>query len=267
MVPDPARPAAFPDEAGDVRATFPQLLESEQLRITGQIAVGVTHEIGNLLTIIVSTVEILGGLAARDPGAKALVDDATASVSDAAKLLQSIATLGRRTPPRPSRIEVDRLLERIGYYAASSLPRGVAHAVETERPLPRLVACERDLLLVLLRLLFDAAHLLDNRGSIVLRARPCSEIPGAASPPSRSGAPGRFVEIAMTCKPMDPAAVAGHGGAPPDGSVRMSSPSGLAGTKLALAYACAEGGALHVAPGPERQFQVALYLPGAAETP
>jgi two-component system, NtrC family, sensor histidine kinase PilS len=146
-----------------LRAMQAQVQRSERLADLGRVAAGLAHELRNPLASMAGSIELLKSSAGLSAADARLMDIVLREAARLEQLVAAFLAFSRPPPPRPERVEVDRIVaETLDVFAHD---RAAAH-VRVERSLaPAAAFCDAgQLRQVLWNLLANAAQALSARG-------------------------------------------------------------------------------------------------------
>ena len=107
------------------RATEEQLIQAQKMESVGQLTGGIAHDFNNMLTVITGTIEILAEAVQDKPDLAqiaALIGDAA---DRGAKLTANLLAFARKQPLRPTKIDVNALVEEAARFLVQTLGRQI----------------------------------------------------------------------------------------------------------------------------------------------
>jgi signal transduction histidine kinase/CheY-like chemotaxis protein len=157
------RAAAERDEA------LRRSIQGQKMELVGNLTSGVAHDLNNLLTVIVGTVDLLrSSPAADDPAAVALMDDLDGAASRSALMTSQLLALGRAKAGRGEPVDVGLLLEANGKMAARLLGSSIEVETRTVEGC-WVIASPSAIEQILLNLVVNARDAMPNGGKLQLR--------------------------------------------------------------------------------------------------
>jgi signal transduction histidine kinase len=156
--------------------------EQERLRMVGQMAAGVLHNLNNSLMPLETGLEQLENICATSPAARSALNLTRTAAGNVASLVGRLAKFlrARNTPARAPRTDVN-LVELLHVAVAFTEPkwlnearrRGATVRVSVEaEPVPRVFGDEGGLLEVLVNLVFNAVDAMPQGGDLILSVAP-----------------------------------------------------------------------------------------------
>ncbi|MEI9893052.1 MAG: ATP-binding protein [Chthoniobacter sp.] len=143
--------------------------EAERLQKLGTQVARMAHDLNNLLSPILMSLEIfrphLG-----DAGHLVLLDIARKSTLRAADLVKQVLAFSRGADTERSEIDPRALVQEIGDFAQATFPGSIGVRVEAPEGLPRVVGCASQLHRALLNLCVNARDAMPEGGTLTLRA-------------------------------------------------------------------------------------------------
>ena len=149
----------------NLRVADEQLREQAALVKLGEMAAVVAHEVKNPLAGVRGTIQVIGGHLPRDSKDSAVIRDVIARLDALDELMQDLLLFAR--PPQMQRGAVDIVaLAKETTALVSQDPAARNIRFEVEGSAPHVVADAKLLKIVVLNLLINAAHALENHGTI-----------------------------------------------------------------------------------------------------
>lgn len=160
---------AFNAMSARLAESLERALKSERLAVLGEFATGVAHEIRNPLAALKTTVQALARREA-DARRQALLADMEGEIDRLARVVGELVDFGRPRPPKPSRVAVREVLQRVAALVeGEAAARGVALSFQGDSALAPWV--DRDQLVqIVLNVSLNAVQATPSGGSVVLRA-------------------------------------------------------------------------------------------------
>ena len=182
----------------DRGALAAELEHAERLQTAGQLASGIAHDFGNLLSVIVGYAEMAEDVSTdRDPELHRILEEIHGAADRAARLTGDLLRFSGQTRAKREEIDLNTLVTGIRDLLSASM-NGRAE-VRIEPPptaLPAVLADRGRLEQVLLNLAVNARDAMRDGGTLTISTRPAPS--GAQrSRPHPGTSPGRYVELAV----------------------------------------------------------------------
>lgn len=157
------------------RALREQLRHAQKLEAIGQLSSGVSHDFNNLLTVVLSSVELaLTSLEDEQPDLNSIREDLDA-IETAAKrgnvLTRQLLALSRRQVVRSEPISLSRVVEGIEDLLQRLLRKNVEIVYDLDPQVPLIEADPNELELVIINLAVNAADAMPNGGRLSIATR------------------------------------------------------------------------------------------------
>lgn len=230
----------------------------------GTLAGGIAHDLNNVLTPILMSVELLKGDDTPE-GRRQTLDIVEASARKGAEMIGQVLTFARGVEGRRVEVGVLSLLRDVARIANDTFLKTIAVTHTTEEGLPAVLGDSTQLHQVLLNLCVNARDAMPGGGTIALAAT-CEQVDAAYAAAHTDARPGVFVAIAVTDTGT---------GMPPEVVERIFEPfystkelgkgTGL-GLSTSLAIVKSHGGFFHVESTPGAGSTFVVYLPTARNT-
>lgn len=171
------------DQSGDVTALYgvakdvtqareelTQRVRAQRLESIGTLAGGIAHDLNNTLTPIVMSLDLL---ARRELGEdeRQLVDAMRRSAFRAAEMVRQVLTFARGVEGERTIIDPRDLLEEIGLFCQSALPKSIDVSVSSTDDVPFVVGDATQLTQVLMNLVTNARDAMSGSGSLSIEAQ------------------------------------------------------------------------------------------------
>jgi PAS domain S-box-containing protein len=169
------------------------LFQSQKLDAIGQLTSGVAHDFRNLLTVVMSSLELLRRRMPTDEGLMQLVDNAVQGTRRGVTLAQRMLTFARRQDLKPTAVDVQALIQGMVDLLRHSLGGAIRIALEFSAELPAARVDGNQLELAILNLAVNARDAMPQGGKLTIAA--CLETVAEAQ---GDLPPGHYVCIAIT---------------------------------------------------------------------
>lgn len=250
----------------DYRREQQAYMRTQRMESLGTLAGGIAHDLNNVLTPILMSVQLLEH-DENDPARRELLASMESAVKRGAEMIRQVLSFARGVEGRRIAVDVNRLLDDLVSFSSDVLPRGVVVEVEREAGLSSTAGDPTQLLQVLVNLVTNARDAMSGEGRLRVTAAPL-EITDDYSTVSHSAAAGSYIAISVEDD--------GHG-MPADVVEKIFEPffttkppgkgTGL-GLATSLAIIRSHGGFVQVysEPGRGTRFLVGLPVNSAAST-
>ncbi|MGZ6020112.1 MAG: PAS domain-containing protein [Phenylobacterium sp.] len=241
----------------ELEATNAQLRQSQKLESMGQLTGGVAHDLNNLLTPIMGSLDLLRWCAVGGEREQRLIDGALQSAERAKILVQRLLAFARRQPLQPVAVDVASLVGgMVDLIASTSGPRTRVE-VDLAPDLPPAKADLNQLELAILNLAVNARDAMPDGGVLTIAGRRETVAPGEGA----KLLPGDYLRLSVadTGSGMDAATLA-RAVEPFFSTKGIGQGTGL-GLSMAHGLASQLGGALTIASKPGLGTVVDLWLP------
>lgn len=168
---------------------------AQRLESLGTLAGGIAHDLNNVLTPILMSVQLLAQDEA-DAERRELLGTVETAVKRGAEMIRQVLTFARGADGRRVPVDVGRLLDDLLVLTRDVVPRGVEVRVRRDDPLPSLVGDPTQLLQVLVNLVTNARDAMDATGRLTISAETLDIVDEYTSV-SHAAAPGRYLQIAV----------------------------------------------------------------------
>lgn len=179
------------------RALLDELSQAERLQTVGQLASGIAHDFGNLLSIIVGHAELAEDVGGDlDPEIRRILGEIRHAADRAVHLSGDLLRFSRRTRAAPAPVDLnDLIIGVLDLLTASLAGRGRVLLHLSPAPLPPVLGDRGQLEQVLMNLAVNARDAMPGGGTLAIGT-------GAADPPEdvrrRLGGPaGGYVELSV----------------------------------------------------------------------
>ena len=167
----------------------------ERVELMGVLSAGVAHDMNNLLSVAIMSLENLG-LAKLDEDERASLADASTAMAKMRDISQQLLRLGRREENAHAEIDLNARVESTIKLVRPSIPRGVRLLHEHEAT-PRIEGDRVQLEQALANLLLNARDAVGESGLITLRVDE-RRLDSSALPIAPRSRPGRFAHVRVT---------------------------------------------------------------------
>jgi PAS domain S-box-containing protein len=147
-----------------------QLLRAQRMESIGTLAGGVAHDLNNVLTPILLSMDLLA-MKAADEDDRRLIEKTRASASHGAALVQQLLAFARGSAGNRTRVDVARALHDLQPLVRQSLPRNMQFEVRCEERLAPIQADVTQLNQVLINLCLNARDAMPHGGRLEVVAR------------------------------------------------------------------------------------------------
>ncbi len=238
------------------------LPQSQKLESMGQLTGGVAHDINNLLTPIMGSLDLLHRRGVGTEREQRMIDGALQSAERARLLVQRLLAFARRQPLQAVAVDVAALVIGMAHLIeATSGPR-VRVVLDLASDLPSARADPNQLELAILNLAVNARDAMAGGGTLTIAAR--SEPIGPASRPILGAGDYVRLTVSDTGSGMDDATLA-RAIEPFFSTKGIGKGTGL-GLSMVHGLAAQLGGGLVIASEPNIGTVIDLWLPVTAET-
>jgi len=171
-----------------------QLLRVQRMESIGTLAGGIAHDLNNVLTPIMLSVELLGGKVA--PEDRSLIEKIRGSAAHGAALVQQLLAFARGAEAKRTKIDVNVALTDLQNFIRQSLPRAIELSVAFyEKPWP-IDADTTQFNQVLINLCLNARDAMPRGGRIEIAAKNVAVDKDLARL-NPSAQPGPFLRISV----------------------------------------------------------------------
>lgn len=180
-------------------------IRSQRMESIGTLAEGIAHDLNNVLTPVLMSIELLVR-DEDDPGRRRLLDSMDASVKRGAEMIHQVMAFARGAEGERQQLSMSVVLFEFLQFCRDSLPASVELVAEVPDDLHPVRGDATQLLQVLVNLATNARDAMPTGGRLSVRARN-----GALGPPREDGGagpPAVVVEVADTGTGMAPEVLA-----------------------------------------------------------
>lgn len=167
---------SFNEMAASLKKQMQELQRTEQLRVCGEIAAGLAHEIRNPLAGMKVSIEVLLSELTIDERDRDILRKVIEQIRNIELLMKNLLNYARPVAAQPVRFDVNKVLEKAIYFIEkhpsfnSGDPRKRI-VKEVSDNLPEIVGDPQQLQQVFLNLLLNAADAISDGGQITVKTR------------------------------------------------------------------------------------------------
>jgi len=173
-----------------------QFLRSQRMESLGALAGGIAHDLNNVLTPLLGSVQILKERIA-DPDEHKLLDSLEANILRGAKLVKQVLTFGRGVRGERIPIQPAHVIREIGQIIHETFPKSVEFEFQPGANLWAIIGDPTQLHQVLLNLCVNARDAMPNGGKLSIRLQNV-RLDEIYSRMNLEAKPGPFVVIEVT---------------------------------------------------------------------
>jgi two-component system, cell cycle sensor histidine kinase and response regulator CckA len=173
-----------------------QLMQTQRLETLGLLAGGIAHDLNNVLSPIINSIEILSELATRSED-RDLIGILEMSANHGADLVRQLTAFARGTVEQVAPVPPGALIAGASRLVRHAMPRNITVSTSVADDLPVIHADSTQLRQVILNLCINARDAMPNGGTIDISADLTSVHAGARSIQGEV-APGRYVRIIVS---------------------------------------------------------------------
>ncbi|QXH54695.1 ATP-binding protein [Pseudomonas maumuensis] len=176
-------------------ASLVQLHEARKMEMIGQLTGGIAHDLNNMLTPIIASLELLR----RHPQperAERLIDGGLQAAERARNLVGRLLSFARRQTLKPVTVSLAVLVEGMHELMARSLGPTIVLQVDIDTALPGVLVDPHQLELALLNLVVNARDAMSEGGRLTVRAG--AEEGSVPRPPGLQGGPQVWLQVSDT---------------------------------------------------------------------
>ena len=147
---------------------------AQRLESLGTLAGGIAHDLNNVLTPLVMSIELLvsHGLDERD---RELVERMNASVARATQMVRQVLTFARGVEGERVAVPVAPLISYVEYFCRDVMPASIEVVVDVAGDIGVVIGDETQLTQVLMNLVTNARDAMPDGGTLTIRARAVDE--------------------------------------------------------------------------------------------
>ena len=242
-----------------------QLLRAQRMESIGTLAGGIAHDLNNVLTPILLSIDLLGQKAASAED-QHLIEKTLASARHGAALVQQLLAFARGTSSQRTRIDPARSLAELQPLVRQSLPPAIELVVRSPEPPWPVLADATQFTQVMINLCLNARDAMPDGGRIEILTRNLQvDAALARANPGAEAGPYVCISIADTGTGI-PAALLEKIFDPFFTTKAAGKGTGL-GLSMVAGIMKSHGGFVHVESEPGHGALFSLYFPAQAETP
>lgn len=245
----------------ELRRQQEQSIRDQRMESLGTLAGGIAHDLNNVLTPILMSVQLLRA-GENDPARQSLLDTMDAGIKRGADMIRQVLSFARGIEGERAVVRVEELVDELVTFCRDTLPKSVVADARIDGELWPVVGDRTQLLQVLMNFVTNARDAMPDGGTISVRAYN-TELTEEYRAVTSLAPPGRYVAID----------VEDHGiGMDADTMSKLFEPffttkpqgegTGL-GLPTSMAIARSHGGYIHVYSEPGRGSRFQLHLPAS----
>lgn len=247
-----------------------QIQHSEKIKAIGQMASGIAHDFGNMMTILKGNLELIEedlvkhGIAQRDSEVSALLQDALSVTSDGTSFTQQLLNIARSDRVTPRRVAIRDTIDQFHSVLKRLLGDHIELTIEVAPQLPEVMVDPGQLESTILNLALNAHDAMPSGGALDINIDQ-KQVTAAVNDSRKDLLPGDYVIICVkdtgigmnneilskACEPFFSTKSRGNG-------------TGL-GLCMAQNFAEQAGGTLIIESKPEQGTRVSLLIPALSE--
>ncbi len=158
-------------DISDLKEAQEALRQSQKLEAMGQLTGGVAHDVNNLLSPIVGSLDFLQRKGLGGDREKRLIAGALESAERVRVLVQRLLAFARRQPLRPTAVDVNALVAGMSELIASTSGPQTKVTVDLAMDLPAAMADPNQLEMAILNLAVNARDAMPEGGRLTISAR------------------------------------------------------------------------------------------------
>jgi len=177
------------------RSQEERVLRAQRMESLGTLAGGVAHDLNNVLTPILMSVQMLA-LGENDPGRSELLAVMEASVKRGAEMIRQVLSFARGVEGRRIEVDLGKLLVELEAECNEALADNVDFTLKADDKLWRTNGDPTQLLQVLINLVYNARDAMPDGGGLVVSARNVT-IDQSFSSLTHLASPGDYILITV----------------------------------------------------------------------
>ena len=153
------------------------LQRTEQLKVAGELATGLAHEIKNPLAGIKASIEVLSTVPYLPEDDRGILVQVIGEIKRIESLIKGLLNFARPSRPRFDETDVNAVLDAVAYLVLQSpsrvpgMSRGITIVKDFDRHLPVITADPMQLKQVFMNLLLNAVDAMQDGGILVMKTR------------------------------------------------------------------------------------------------
>ncbi|MBX9718970.1 MAG: PAS domain S-box protein [Microbacteriaceae bacterium] len=168
---------------------------AQRLESLGTLAGGIAHDLNNVLTPILMSVQLLES-DETDPDRREMLATMEMAVKRGAEMIRQVLSFARGVEGRRIVVDVERLLDDLVAFSREALPRSITLEIDRTAALPATVGDPTQLMQVLVNLITNARDAMGTEGRLVISAE-LLEIVDEYTSVSHAAPPGAYIAIAV----------------------------------------------------------------------
>ena len=177
----------------EARREQEQRIRAQRMESLGTLAGGIAHDLNNVLTPILMSVQLLRG-GETDPSRLGLLDTMDAGVKRGADMIRQVLSFARGIEGERAVLRVEELVAEVATFCRDTMPKSIIVEVDVEDALWTVVGDRTQLIQVLINFATNARDAMPSGGTISIRARNIQRTEQHHSGTSLDP-PGRYVSI------------------------------------------------------------------------
>lgn len=146
-----------------------QRIRTQRLESLGTLAGGIAHDLNNVLTPILMSVQLLRQ-DEPDERRREMLDALDAAAQRGAGMIRQVLSFARGTEGRREPVDLTALLSELGRFCRETLPRSIELVVDVAPDLPAVAGDDTELFQVLVNLITNARDAMPDGGLLAVRA-------------------------------------------------------------------------------------------------
>ncbi len=168
---------------------------AQRLESLGTLAGGIAHDLNNVLTPILMSVQLLES-DETDPDRREMLATMEMAVKRGAEMIRQVLSFARGVEGRRIVVDVERLVDDLVAFSREALPRSIVLEIERTAALPPTLGDPTQLMQVLVNLVTNAKDAMGTEGRLRISAE-LLEIVDEYTSVSHAAPPGQYIAIAV----------------------------------------------------------------------
>src|ERR1700685_4085629 len=143
-------------------------MRTHRMESLGTLAGGIAHDLNNVLTPVMMSIELLKYDSSNDPGRQEILDAIQVSCRRGADLVRQVLTFSRGLESERRPIRMRELIDELNGMISESFPRNIKIVIQAADDLWRITGDPSQLHQVLLNLAINARDAMPGRGILSL---------------------------------------------------------------------------------------------------